>query len=84
MKFCVFEDECKNTQRIYVVDVQSITESLCILENRKYNADFRSWIMTYELKNSVFLGRFGEKHRKAILAAKPHLLLGKLWYREIV
>ena len=75
MKLCVVEDICKNTQRIHMVAVWCITESLCILEDWKYNTDFRSWIGTYELKNSVFLGRFGEKHRKAILAAQPHLLL---------
>ena len=76
MKFCVFEGRCKNTQRIHVVAVWSITESLCIQENWKYNTDFRDWIMTYELKNSVFLGRFGEKHRKAILAAIATLAFG--------
>ena len=63
MKVCVFEDKGKNAQRIHVVVVWSITGSLCFLENWKYNTDYRSWIRTYEVKNSVFLIVYAKKHR---------------------
>ena len=43
----------------------------------KLNTDFRHWSKQFGNEKSVFLGRFGEKYRKAILAAQPHLLLGK-------